>query len=243
MPILLLLMLLLLLPIPSFASRGCGTTLGSASTDIMTTGTIASTTSRSFFIRFNQNADTGLAGRLFEQSAIQTLDMNGATVRYVANWTGTDGGWTIVAPATGSWNRLGVTYNGSSTTNNPIFYLNGATPTVTTTATPTTALDSGTVAFTLCNTGAANRVMDGMIAEVAMWDSILSAGNMTDLMNGQRPDGIGVTPTHYWKLCGADSPELADVGGVSATITTGTLRQTHPMRNCGSQASATGAGN
>lgn len=241
--ILTLVLIVTLLPTLGWAARGFGTTSGTAATDVVTSGSIASTTLRSYWMRVTLNT-VASSDRLLKHNstALSEIVLDVATDRYrfSALWSGGLASWRTPA-ATGS-HTLAITYDGGSSANAPIMYVDGASLTVTLGTAASGTLTSGSGAITIGNSELGDRVCDCIISELAVYDVILSGANVTSLHNGARPDGIGTAPTHYWKLCGADSPELADVGGSSGTVT-GALRQPHPIRNCGSQVSATGGGN
>lgn len=230
---------LLLSPVTAFAARGFSTTSGSATTDAVTSAAIASTTARSFCLWFKANTyDATIAARLLDHSPGGTLTSDitvdqAGNLKFQSGWT-TDGKWNVAEPSTGTWHHFCVTYDGALTTNNPIFYLDGATPAVTQTVVPAGTLDSVSQTYIIGNTTAGTRVLDGTIAEVAGWNSILSAGNAASLYNsgaGARADSIGVAPLFYFPLCGNASPETEAMGGTAATVT-GTLKQAHPISNC-----------
>ncbi len=103
----------------------------------------------------------------------------------------TDGKWSIAKPTTGSWHHIGVTFDGSSTANNPLIYLNGASQAVTERSTPAGSSNApdGTVTIGQATGGGQN--FDGRMAEFAWWDRILTANEMLahgkGLAGGQAP--------------------------------------------------------
>lgn len=73
----------------------------------------------------------------------------------------------------------------------------------------------------------------GALAEVAVWQSALTDGNITSLAAGVRADTIG-TPSHYWRIMGAADPEPEEMGTGKDLVVTGTLPQvTHPFDGAG----------
>lgn len=69
------------------------------------------------------------------------VDTSAGTLVFGAAWSGTDGTWTVTKPANGL-HHIVVTYAGAATTDDPVVYIDGASVTVTETATPTGTLDS-----------------------------------------------------------------------------------------------------
>lgn len=221
---------------PSFAARGCGVTSGVASTDVMVSGALASTTARSFWMRVNSNTivssarlfhhETAGAANLSDFAFLQTSDR----YRFIAGWSTTSGLWTT--PATTGAHTVAVTYNGTGTGVNPVMYVDGSSVTVTTTTTPIGTLNSDTQSYYVCNVVAGDRVYDGSISEFAIWNVILTGTDITNLNSGVLPDALGTAPIHYWRICGKDSPETNRIGGGTTLTLTGTLQASHPISGC-----------
>lgn len=239
------LVLVLLAPVSAFAARGFGATVGTASTDVIVTGDLASSQTRSFCLWFNTRVvDASVSARLLAQETVGGANISDISQNTTANLrfvygAVTDGSWNIAEPSTGSWHHLCITRNGSSSTNDPIFYLDGTTPALTEVVGGAGAVDSGTTPYRIGNTDDGDRVFDGSIAEVAGWTSELSAGNVASLYNsgsGARADSIGVAPQFYFTLCGNASPEPEEMGGTAGTVT-GTAVTSHPFSNCSAAAS------
>lgn len=231
-----LVILLCLLPNVSFAARGCGATSGTGAGDIITTGSLASSTARTIWLRFYLNTAGATSQRLMtntDSTLIDTIRVNSALgITYDAGWTTTDGAWTIALPSTGAWHTLAITYDGAATTNDPIFYYDGTTPAVTENQAPVGTLRGASQPRNLCSRHDGASTTDGMLAEFAIWSSVLTAGNIASLEAGIRPDSIGVAPVSYMKLCGTTSPEPNEViGGVTGAVT-GALAQPHAYLNC-----------
>jgi hypothetical protein len=228
----LLLVALLLVPSASRAARGFGTTDGVASTDVITTTYASGSTTFSWMLSVWRTGPGGAnLGRMFSKDNGTTErrefyhSEGSATYNLRVSWTGTDGEWTIARPTAGAWHHILITYNGGSAANDPIIYVDGSSVTVTRTDAPTGALETGTMtAYHIGNSSlASTRVFDGRLAEVAVWESLLTSGNATSLWNGgrgARANTIG-TPVQYWRLCGA-SPEPNEMGGGSSASVTGT---------------------
>lgn len=99
----------------------------------------------------------------------------------------TDGRW-IVTVNLNTWYILTITYDDDSTANDPIFYVNGVSASVTETATPNGAVvsDSG-VPFGIGNRAAdTGRSFDGDIDYVALYNRTLSADEVLQNFNALR---------------------------------------------------------
>lgn len=229
---------LLVAPALANAARGFGTTVGTATTDVITTGAIASTANRTFCLWFNTSTiDAVNSVRLLYQEnsgAISDISQNTtANLRLVIGSSGANSSHNVAEPSAGSWHHLCITYITSTPSVDPIFYLDGATPAVTEITQASGVVRTGTTAYLFGNITAGNRGFDGSIAEVAGWSSILTSGNVASLYNsgaGASANTIG-TPDFYFKLCGDTSPEPDEMGGTAATVT-GALQTSHPFSNC-----------
>ncbi len=105
---------------------------------------------------------------------------------FVRTWT-TGGTWTWTKSPFKAWTNITLTYDGSSTANDPIVYYNGVSQTVTRATAPTGTIQTNTDAYMIGNTGVANRGWDGYLAEFAIWDRILSASEAAALGKGYSP--------------------------------------------------------
>jgi hypothetical protein len=237
--LLLSLLLSLLRPALSDAARGFGTTDGSATTDQITLAYTTHPTSWSLSIWFYRTGTggsdfgrivgkgNGTAGLRFFENVV-----GGPNLYNLASpWT-TEGQWTIAAPSSSAWHHALITYDGSSTANNPIIYIDGSSVTVTRLTAPVGSLVTNSDGFILGNRSDQIRNFNGRLAEFAFWNgSILTAGNATSLAAGARADSIG-SPVAYLKLCGSTSPEPNEISGGATGTVTGALVQTHPFSNC-----------
>ncbi len=234
------LVLVSVLPSASFAARGFGTTDGAATTDIVQMTHATGQTTMSWCIwAYRTGSGGGGLGRMWDTGNTQLLHDNGNT-RYAfnADFSGTDGSWSIVLPSATTWHLVCVTYDGGSLLNDPIMYVDGSSVTVTERTTPVgTHVTNVTANAVGNNTGGAARNWNGRLAEYAIWEgTILTAGNMTSLWNGgagARMDSLATKPTAYWPICGNASPEPDQITGANVGTVTGTVRQAHPFANCG----------
>lgn len=99
-------------------------------------------------------------------------------------------------------------------------YVNGAEISYTTntagTATPATDAAGD---FLIGNNGNESRTFNGVIEDLAVWDSVLSGAQITSLAGGTRPDSVGA-PVLYAPNISALYPTLSDLQAVSITATT-----------------------
>lgn len=140
--------------------------------------------------------------------------------------SGNDGWWSIPYPSNGVWHNLVITYDGGSTSNDPVIYLNGVSQTVTERRAPTGTLDGSTGELYL-GTNADNTEWDGPVCEYGIWNRVLSADEALGL-------GKKYSPSHYMRglmsyipVIGRASPEPDLVTGTTGTVT-GTTNFAHP---------------
>ena len=101
---------------------------------------------------------------------------NTGKINFSTNRTTTNGHWatTNVVFTVGSWHHIAITYDGSSTSNNPIIYVNGESVAVTRAVAP-----NGTHQITgtsiIGASGGLTYSFPGFLDEFALWDKILTA--------------------------------------------------------------------
>jgi len=100
----------------------------------------------------------------------------------------TVGVWTITAPSSSVWHHLAVTYDGASTSNVPLIYVDGVSQSVTTATTPVGTISIPTQSFNIGNRNGLDRAFNGRIAEFAVWNGqLLSPNEITALWRGASP--------------------------------------------------------
>lgn len=112
----------------------------------------------------------------------------------------TSGVWTtpVNTPALGAWSHVVLTYDQSSTSNDPIIYINGSPVTVTEFTTPVGTPISEYGGFVdIGNSGQLSSpysgCLNGKLFDVRVYNRILSAAEVTTLYNGGNPDHTLVT--------------------------------------------------
>lgn len=195
--LILLLALCCLVPLPALAARGCGATSGNSTTDIITNSTtITWPTITSVSVWFNgNNFSTSTSPRLMDAPiGAATEALNFGTAGTLLNWSVIFSTsfpiWNISAAGltTGVWHHLVITYDGSSTSNAPIIYLDGVSKTVANTVPATGTISNGAATISLCNRVDLTRSFNGIMAEYAQWSGvILKQNEVTALFNGASP--------------------------------------------------------
>lgn len=99
------------------------------------------------------------------------------------DFSGDDGNWNTVGQElfNNQWNFLCITYDGSSTANDPVFYVNSVPVAITETTAPTGTVDEDSASnITIGNLGSA-RTFDGAIREVILFDTALTEAQASQL--------------------------------------------------------------
>lgn len=119
---------------------------------------------------------------------------------YIRTHTTTSGIWTTNSniPALGAWSHIVITYNQSSTSNDPVIYVNGSSVTVTEFTTPVgSPLNQYGGVFDIGNSSSFSSpysgCLNGKIFDPRVYNRILSAAEVTTLYNSGNPDHTLVT--------------------------------------------------
>lgn len=211
-------------------ARGFGATYGTSGTnDIITTaytGSLNPVTIAAWYYPTNENTVTR---RLVRQSGALQLNIDAASVPFyrielLASFSTTSGEWESSEDLTlDTWQSVIVTYDGSATSNDPAMYLNGSAATVNEITAPVGTQSSTANAWTIGNRDTLTRVGVGMIAEVGVWNRILTAGEISALASGYAPSYMPDSLALYEPLLRDNvNPKMG-----AATIS-GALVQPHP---------------
>ena len=131
--------------------------------------------------------------------------------------------------SSGVWTHMVVTYDNGATTNDPILYKNGVSQAITEISTPVgTASADAAGTMMIGNRAAGDRTFDGGIAEVAVWNAILTSAQVQDLTNGASPLAVASTSlVRYYPLWGKNSEEpnlpqhSGRIGSISGAVHAG----------------------
>lgn len=205
-------------------------TFGGASTDKITTAFTTHSTQRTWSVwLYRTGTGGGGLGRVFDKrtSSGQTevLAFIGG-YEFDRNFSGGQGSWKINDPAgTSVWFNLVVTYDSSATTNDPIFYYNGVSQSLSLDSNPASGTpNTSTDPYVLGNRGNDNaRNWAGDICEFAVWDRILDQSEITALANGFSPAFFKNSLVEY-------VPLLREITSAKNAIPTasGTVVSNHP---------------
>jgi len=118
-----------------------------------------------------------------------------------------------------TWYYVTATYDSSSASNTPSFYLNGVAEGSSTALTPTGTYDTDVGQdFVIGNTGAVSGGFRGNICYVQAWDRTLSNDEIIESM--EKPGSVRQNLVGYWPVLGSDSPERDLSGnGNTGTVT------------------------
>ena len=107
------------------------------------------------------------------------------------NFSGSVGAWDIDASSllpTSTWHHLGVSYDGTSTSNAPVFYYDNTKPTIIPIATPAgTVTDLSGKTTVIGNELSSTTEFVGAIAEAAIWNVVLTDNEFYALNAGYSP--------------------------------------------------------
>lgn len=109
---------------------------------------------------------------------------------FVANWTGAEARWSIANPSDSTWTNDVWTYDFGSSANDPVAYRNGSSVTVTERVTPSGSADYAKDVANLAigsYSDGSGEYWDGKIAELAIWNRILTAAEAAILGDGYSP--------------------------------------------------------
>lgn len=107
-------------------------------------------------------------------------------VGLVAHFSTTNGVWitTSATLTAGAWNHVVVTYDGTSTANNPVIYINGASVAVTRSTAPVGTYRTGTAANLYIGTPSAGAALDGKITDARIYNAVLTSSQASGLYAG-----------------------------------------------------------
>jgi hypothetical protein len=131
-----------------------------------------------------------------------------------ATQDGTNGDWDSGGNSIslGQWYHVAVSYDRTSLTNRPTFYINGVKQSTVTLALPSGAVPTFTGTGYIGNSSALNRAWNGLIDDLRIYDRILNDGEVLTLAQSPLANvgpvvSVGSVPTVVW-------PMAANLNGV-----------------------------
>ena len=194
----------------------------------------------SFVCCFRADSDGELdIGRLFDktQNRLWTGTESGGKVKLLFSqlFSGTDGLWrTDLDIIIGNHYQVITTYNADATTNDPILYIRNLTTgetsfttystgagNLTEITTPTGTRDTDAAAsFVFGNRADGAVCLDGLMYDVRLYDSILTAGDRALLLSFA---DTTTAPVAWWKCQETSGTSIADSAGSNTGTASGTL--------------------
>ncbi|PLX21402.1 hypothetical protein C0584_02715 [Candidatus Parcubacteria bacterium] len=110
---------------------------------------------------------------------------------------------------TGGWYYVVATFDNSSASNDPVFYINGLSTTTTESATPSGNLDSDAGHLNIGNQDALDRTFEGRLDEIRVSNNLRSASWVETEYNNQNSpstfltasvEEVGLGPVSYWSF-------------------------------------------
>lgn len=216
---------------PRFKLRNLVTCLKfNATTSIVNVSSIAAqndlTAQTISFWTFPISLGENNAGRIFSKgtglsSRIRVLCEAIGTGRWqlFAQWTAS-GGWVASGNSIqfGKWQHVVITYDASSSSNDPLFYINGTAVSVTETNTPSGSLQSDTTDLVIGNDTTTARTFSGFIDEVMYFNRIITPTEVSDLYYKNTISNSGLVG--YWKFDEGSGSSAIDS---STSATNGTI--------------------
>lgn len=180
-------------------ARGFGSTLGAGTTDSVQIASFTMPSQVSVWVRYLKNGTGGSAfGRLFEKPGPSTkeitLAISTTTKMFIErDFSGANGVWEFDDPqanTVGLWADVFFTYDDSSTSNDPLVWVNGRSVTVTRSTAPTGTPVNTSGACYVGNRTDSTRVWDGIISKFAMWSTTGGYPEAKSLLAGVDPRNI-----------------------------------------------------
>ena len=122
---------------------------------------------------------------------------------------------TTAIPNDANWHNYVATFNSGTTK----IYIDGSEVSGTQTGTNPSTISSTLGSFFIGRNGADNKYTDGLLDEASVFNTALSASDITSIYNNGVPGDISsLNPLGWWRM-GDDSNDSATAGGSVATIT------------------------
>lgn len=204
---------------------GFGSTYGTGTSDLITTSFTGIPRARTYaFWSFQHGTGGSTYGRQWHQDAAFTPYSNDTTGTFnfeIVEWG--EGRWQFVNQAYDTWLHWLITYDSNISTNAPVVYINGVDAGATLNVSPGSTYTAPTANFCLGNDPTLVANWDGMLAEFAIWDHIMSAPEITALSKGFAPAFFPNGRVMYYPLL----RDLVDRHNAAPTITGTPIVQPH----------------
>lgn len=166
-----------------------GITLAAASTDKLDIGLASVATPRMYTWRdFRTNPGAIGFPRYFDSGDEECeIDHGGDTFIYQRSFDTSPGRWTCPAPSMNAWHCYVLAYDASSTTNDPLIWIDGVAQTVTETAAPAGTASNTVAVLPWGNRSAGDRSAAGIHAEIAIYNRMPTTGEAIALSKGLSP--------------------------------------------------------
>lgn len=212
-------------------ARGFGTTLGVGSSDRIVSNYATAPTQQTLSLKYNLASFASDFDKLLSQNetsgpTINSLNVQSSSIAFRRGGSGSGQHWlcTDYGTATNTWFQYAISFDASSVTNDPVIFIDGISRTVTQAGSNPASLSAGAGNWVVGNNASGSRNIDGRIAEVAIWDVILTPGEMAAVTRGVSP--LLIRPGNlqeYLPLIRNTASRL-----LAAPTVTGTAVQPHP---------------
>jgi len=147
------------------------------------------------WLKFNPSDGTRTWFQFGEVGYRRAWLLSTGEIKFGVNFSGANGEWTTTdASLSGdSWRHIAICYDGSSTANVPVIYVDGVAKTMTTDTTPTGVIETpmphgghGAIIGSILNAGGMSHndcFRDGEIATMSLWGKKLSAPEVAEIYN------------------------------------------------------------
>jgi Concanavalin A-like lectin/glucanases superfamily len=208
---------------------------GGTATDNIDTKYTTNFTTRTWSAWFTRTGAGGAnSGRIFQKQGTLVVDFIACddishTLTLESRWSVTNAFWNVTEPTPyGDWHHLVLTYDNSSSSNVPVFWVDGNSQSITGSQAPSGTANTDPASYLIGNNIAAGgRCWAGALAETAMWNIILKGGEVKSLYRRTSP--LNIRRDHlvfYNQLLGA--PTEIDLVTGKASPVTGTTVTSHP---------------
>lgn len=188
-----------------------------------------STITYSMWIYFDSVAQYRTVFRRLDSSAqdFRIEFDDGWGMALIIPWSGAPGygAWSVAKPSTGGWHHLFVSYDYGSTTNDPVIKVDNVSSSFIERQAPSGSPTNDATTLRLGGNIGLDQMLDGRLAEVAVWNRVLTTDEATMLSKGFAPTFIRRGLVQYSPIVGKTETELAN----RATVTVnGTAAIAHP---------------